>query len=259
MRRSATSSSSVSGAAARKVERVLGPASRIDAVLEGLLWHEGAARPHAPLPPLPPDDEPDRVDLRDLFAFTIDPEEAKDFDDALSLPARGRRRARLGAHRRRLGLRARRARRSTATPPSAASRSTSPAGSSRCSRTSSPTTSAACGRTRTGAASPSRSPSTADLDPGEPRFYRSLIRSRERLTYGHAQAILAGRRARRRRARRGARASPSRSPARSATGASRAARSGSRAARSSSPSTARAASSAPGSRRSRSRTCSSRS
>jgi ribonuclease R len=32
----------------------------------------------------------------------------------------------------------------------------------------------------------------ADLEPGEPRFYRSLIRSRERLTYGHAQAVLAG-------------------------------------------------------------------
>jgi ribonuclease R len=30
------------------------------------------------------------------------------------------------------------------------------------------------------------------LEPGEPRFYRSVIRSRERLTYGHAQAILAG-------------------------------------------------------------------
>ena len=32
----------------------------------------------------------------------------------------------------------------------------------------------------------------AGLEPGEPRFYRSLIRSRERLTYGHAQAVLAG-------------------------------------------------------------------
>ena len=32
----------------------------------------------------------------------------------------------------------------------------------------------------------------AELRPGEPRFYRSLIRSRERLTYGHAQAVLAG-------------------------------------------------------------------
>jgi ribonuclease R len=36
-------------------------------------------------------------------------------------------------------------------------------------------------------------PFDGDLVPGKPRFYRSLIRSRERLTYGHAQAILAGR------------------------------------------------------------------
>ncbi len=35
-------------------------------------------------------------------------------------------------------------------------------------------------------------PFDGSLEPGEPRFYRSLIRSRERLTYGHAQAILAG-------------------------------------------------------------------
>jgi ribonuclease R len=35
-------------------------------------------------------------------------------------------------------------------------------------------------------------PFDAALEPGEPRFYRSLIRSRERLTYGHAQAVLGG-------------------------------------------------------------------
>ncbi|MGH3092057.1 MAG: RNB domain-containing ribonuclease, partial [Gaiellaceae bacterium] len=36
-------------------------------------------------------------------------------------------------------------------------------------------------------------PFDGDLVPGEARFYRSLIRSRERLTYGHAEVILAGR------------------------------------------------------------------
>ena len=35
-------------------------------------------------------------------------------------------------------------------------------------------------------------PFDADLVPGEARFYRSRIVSRERLTYGHAQAVLAG-------------------------------------------------------------------
>jgi ribonuclease R len=36
-------------------------------------------------------------------------------------------------------------------------------------------------------------PFGADLLPGEPVFYRSVIRSRERFTYGRAEAILAGR------------------------------------------------------------------
>ena len=35
-------------------------------------------------------------------------------------------------------------------------------------------------------------PFDGDLVAGEPLFYRSLIRSRERLTYGRAEAILAG-------------------------------------------------------------------
>jgi ribonuclease R len=35
-------------------------------------------------------------------------------------------------------------------------------------------------------------PFGAELEPGEPSFYRSVIRSRERLTYGRAERILAG-------------------------------------------------------------------
>src|SRR5204862_3332761 len=72
-----------------RVEEVLGRAGEIRAVLAGLLWHEGVRKPHAPLPPEPPEDEPDRVDLRDLFAFTIDPDEARDFDDGLSFRREG--------------------------------------------------------------------------------------------------------------------------------------------------------------------------
>src|SRR5436190_6654699 len=67
-----------------RVGEVLGRPADVGAVLEGLLWHEGARRPHAELPPEPGEPEPDRTDLRDLLAFTIDPDEAKDFDDALS-------------------------------------------------------------------------------------------------------------------------------------------------------------------------------
>ncbi len=175
-----------------RLERVLGPANRIEAVLEGLLWHEGVQRPHPPLPPLPPEAEPDRVDLRRLFAFTIDPEGAKDFDDALTFqpdPAGG---VRAWVH-------------------IADVSAYVPAGS--------PLDRDAAERGNSvyvpGRVAPMLPPELSDglcslrphedrrcvtveipfdaaLEPGQPRFYRSLIRSRERLTYGHAQAILAG-------------------------------------------------------------------
>jgi ribonuclease R len=53
-------------------------------VLEGLLIHAGARTEFEPYS-APPQDLSDRVDLRDLVAFTIDPETAKDFDDAISV------------------------------------------------------------------------------------------------------------------------------------------------------------------------------
>jgi ribonuclease R len=67
-----------------RLERVLGPAKSIDAALEGLLVQHGERGGFEPYDP--PDPETgDRVDLRDLLAFTIDPETAKDFDDAISV------------------------------------------------------------------------------------------------------------------------------------------------------------------------------
>jgi ribonuclease R len=65
-----------------KLERVLGKAKDIEAVLEGLLVYSGVRTEFEPY------DAPDRylsdrVDLRDQLCFTIDPETAKDFDDAV--------------------------------------------------------------------------------------------------------------------------------------------------------------------------------
>jgi ribonuclease R len=174
-----------------RIERVLGPAGRIEAVLEGLLWFEGVRRPHAPLPPLPPDDEPDRVDLRGLFAFTIDPDEAKDFDDALSL-RREEGGVRAWVH---IADVSAYVPAGSALDHDAAERGVSvyiPGGvepmlphelaNDLCSLR--PHQDRRCLTVEMLFG--------ADGEPGEPSFYRSVIRSRERLTYGHAQAILAG-------------------------------------------------------------------
>jgi ribonuclease R len=174
------------------VECVLGRPEEIEAVLEGLLWREGERRPHAPLPEEPAEDEPHRVDLRDLLAFTIDPEGAKDHDDALSLRAEGD------------GIRA--------WVHIADVTAYLPAGS--------PLDRGAAERAfsvyvpgRVAPMLPERLsadlcslrphadrrcvtveiPFDAGLAPGKARIYRSTIRSRHRLTYGHAEAILAGR------------------------------------------------------------------
>jgi ribonuclease R len=63
---------------------VLGRAKDIDAVLEGLLVHTGSRAEFEPYD-LPDPSLEGRVDLRELTTFTIDPETAKDFDDALSI------------------------------------------------------------------------------------------------------------------------------------------------------------------------------
>jgi ribonuclease R len=174
-----------------RIDQVLGKPKEIEAVLEGLLWHMGVRRP-SPLLPAEPEKDVGRVDLRQLFTFTIDPEGAKDFDDALTL----RREAD--------GLRA--------WVHIADVSAYVPAGS--------PLDRDASDRAFSvyvpGKVEPMLpEPLSADLcslrphqerrcvtvevlfdanlDPGEPTMYRSLIRSRERLTYSHAEAILARR------------------------------------------------------------------
>ena len=174
-----------------RVERVLGRPSEIEAVLEGLLWHEGVRRPAPPLPEEPSDDEPERVDLRELLAFTIDPEEAKDFDDALSLRREGDG-IRVWIHIADVAA---------YVPPGspldrdAVDRAFSvyvpgrvepmlpePLSADLCSLR--PHQDRRCMTVEI--------PFDGNLGAGEAVFYRSLIRSRERLTYGRAQAILAG-------------------------------------------------------------------
>ncbi|HZU20576.1 MAG TPA: RNB domain-containing ribonuclease [Gaiellaceae bacterium] len=66
-----------------RVEQALGPADRIENVLEALLVEHGARQPFEPHA-FTAVDPTGRVDLRGLPTYTIDPETAKDFDDALS-------------------------------------------------------------------------------------------------------------------------------------------------------------------------------
>ena len=166
-----------------RVERVLGPASSIEVVLEGLLVEEGELRGFEPYDP-PAIDAEARVDLRDRLAFTIDPDTAKDFDDALTVED-----DRALVH---------------------------IADVSWFVQTGSPLDRGAAERAFSvylpGLVSPMLPPELSEelcslrpnvdrlcvtvefpLDGGEPTFYRSVIRSSARLTYGQAEAILAGR------------------------------------------------------------------
>ena len=175
-----------------RLERVLGPAGRIESVLEGLLWHHGVRGAHPPLQAPPPDDEPDRVDLRHLYAFTIDPESAKDFDDALTFQAEEGGGVRAWVHiadvsafvpaGSPLDRDAAERGNSVYVPGRVAPMLPHELSDDLCSLR--PHQDRRCVTVEI--------PFGADLAPGQARFYRSLVRSRERLTYGHAQAILAG-------------------------------------------------------------------
>jgi ribonuclease R len=162
-----------------RLERVLGKAKDIEVVLEGLLEHSGARTEFEPW--TEPAHGGDRVDLRDLLTFTIDPETAKDFDDALSVEEEG------GGYRAWVHI----------------------ADVSAYVASGTPLDRGAAERAFTtyvpGRAAPMLPPQLADdrcslrpqedrlcvtveLPPeGEPRFYRSVIRSDARLTYGQAE------------------------------------------------------------------------
>src|SRR5215211_6857173 len=71
-----------------RVERVVGPADRIENVLEALLVERGLRggfEPHE----VPEPTYEGRTDMRELTTFTVDPDTAKDFDDAISVRQEG--------------------------------------------------------------------------------------------------------------------------------------------------------------------------
>jgi ribonuclease R len=163
-----------------KLERVLGKAKDIEAVLEGLLVYSGV-RTEFESYDAPDPDLSNRVDLRDQLCFTIDPETAKDFDDAVFvqkenggyrwwvhiadvsayLPAGAP--LDRGAAQRAF---------STYVPGRVAPMLPPELSEDRCSLR--PNEDRLC--------------LTVEMSPdGEPQFYRSIIRSKARLTYGEAE------------------------------------------------------------------------
>ena len=174
-----------------RLERLLGRADDIEAVLDGWLVASGefgASEPHELGEPT----FEGRVDLRQLPTFTIDPETAKDFDDAISV----RREAdglRAWVHIADVSYfvpagspldRGALARGFSVYVPGRVAPMLPPSlADDACSLR--PHVERLCLTVEV--------PFDADLNPGPPAFYRSVIRSDERLTYGRAEAILAGR------------------------------------------------------------------
>jgi ribonuclease R len=185
-----------------RIARVLGPTSAIENVLDGLLHHTGVRRPGGlhgriageveALPAGPDGVEPGRVDLRDSLTFTVDPDTAKDYDDAITIRRDGDG-VRAWVH---IADVARYVGPGSAIDSDAAERALSvyvpgtvepmlPE------RLSSDVCSLVPGQDRN--AVTVEVPFSADLVPGEAAFYRSVIRSRFRLTYTQVESILAGR------------------------------------------------------------------
>jgi ribonuclease R len=173
------------------LERVVGPSSAIENVLEALLHGEGLRRPFEPFEPSREGDGA-RVDLTGLTTFTIDPETAQDFDDAISVRSDGdgirawvhiadvAAYVRAGSP---LDRGASRRSFSTYVPGRVAPMLPPELADDACSLR--PHVERACVTVEL--------PLGARLERGEPNFYRSLILSRERLTYGRAEGVLAGR------------------------------------------------------------------
>jgi ribonuclease R len=173
-----------------RVEKALGPADRLPNVLEALLEQEGARTDFEPHDP-PPTSLDGRVDLREQVSFTIDPDTAQDFDDAIAVRREGdgyRVWVHIadvshfvpagspldrGAAERAFSL---------YVPGRVAPMLPPELSNDLCSLR--PREDRLCVTVEV--------PFDANLELGEPAFYRSVIRSRARLTYGQAERILRG-------------------------------------------------------------------
>ena len=239
-----------SGRGRAKVEQRARPGRpRSRAVLEGLLVEKGARTGLRAVRAAGAGSIEGRVDLRELATFTIDPDTAKDFDDAISVAPRGGRDRAPGCTSPTSPSSSRPARRSTTAPPARAFSTYVPG-------LVAPMLAARARRRRLLAAAARRAAVRDRRAPAERRADLLPLGDPQRRP-ADVRAGAAARRAARGRRRARARRRATR-PSCAGAG-SPAVRSGSRAPRSRSSSTAAAASPAPGARASRRRTRSSRS
>jgi ribonuclease R len=168
-----------------RVQRIIGPAKRIENVLEALLVEQGLREGFEPHDVPEPTIE-GRTDLRELTTFTVDPDTAKDFDDAISVRREGDG-VRIWVHIADVSYfvpagtpldRGAAARgNSVYVPGLVAPMLPHELADDACSLR--PNQDRLC--------------VTVEIAPGgDPTFYRSVIRSRERFTYGQVQRILDG-------------------------------------------------------------------
>ena len=169
-----------------RVRRIVGPANRIENVLEALLVDEGLREGFEPHD-VPEASLEGRTDFRDLTTFTIDPDTAKDFDDAISVRREGDG-VRVWVHiadvsyfvpaGSPLDRGAERRGNSVYVPGLVAPMLPHALADEACSLR----------------PNEDRLTVTVEFAPdGTPSFHRSVIRSRERFTYGQVQRILEGR------------------------------------------------------------------
>jgi ribonuclease R len=173
-----------------RIEKAIGPADRLPTVLEALLEQEGARTEFEPHDP-PAASLDGRVDLREEVCFTIDPDTARDFDDAIAVRREGNgyrvwvhiadvshfvpagSPLDRGAAERAFSL---------YVPGRVAPMLPPELSNDLCSLR--PREDRLCVTVEV--------PFDANLELGEPAFYRSVIRSRARLTYGQAERVLRG-------------------------------------------------------------------
>ena len=174
-----------------RLEQVLGKADDVEAVLDALLVQEGERRGFEPHE-LPEATLEGRTDLRDLVSFTIDPETAKDFDDAISVVREGDG-MRAWVH---IADVAHFVPAGTPLDRGAARRAFSVYVPGRVAPMLPPDLSEEACSLRPYVDRLTLTveiPFDAELRPGEPLFYRSVIRSNERFTYARVEEALTGR------------------------------------------------------------------